>query len=81
MNKVKRIAIGAVATGILLASALPAFAVPPGAPADGCPSAFTGGQSLPADGGDPHAIDTNTTDPAPNLTLMFQEGYCTPPSP
>ena len=40
MNKLKKIAIGVVATGILLANALPAFALPPGPPTPakpGCP--------------------------------------------
>ena len=75
---IQKLATIGVAAALFAASAMPALAVPPEAPPTGCPSAFTGGQVLPADGGDPHAIDTNTTDPAPDLTVMFSGGCVAP---
>ena len=76
---IKKLATIGAAIALLATSALPALAVPPNAPPAGCPSAFTGGQVLPADGGDPHDINTNTTDPAPNLAIMFDGVTCVAP--
>ena len=76
---IKKLATIGVAAALFAASAMPVFAAPPDAPAPGCPSAFTGGQSLPADGGDPHEIETNTTDPAPDLEVMFDGVTCVAP--
>ena len=85
---IKKLATIGVATAIFAASALPAFAGPPEAPAPGCPSAFTGDQVVPSDSGvtpptnnpnEPSGdLDPKPTDPQPDLNVMFSGGCTTP---
>ena len=85
---IKKLATISAAAALFAASALPAFAAPPEAPAPGCPSAFTGVQVVPSDSGvtppdgtpnNPSVnFDPKPTDPKPDLNVMFG-GDCTPP--
>lgn len=86
---VKKIATIGAAAALLAASAGLALAVPPEAPAPGCPSAFTGDQVVPSDSGvtpppnNPNDPSSNFAprpiNPKPDLVVMFS-GVCVTPA-